>query len=523
MSRLRRYTKSLFSTYLTLGVNGLYTLASIPLALKYLGKDEFGLWMLTTQIATYIALIDFGMNSSMTRALIEYKDRRESGQYGSAIKSGFLVGLFQGVIVLFIGFGLLPFMARLLNVHSDQVKHFLWLMIGQILVASGSMFSRIFTQLLYAWQRIDICNYIQVVQMVVGFIVLWLGFHFDMGVFSLLAGSIAGWILSVILSLGICIHLGFWPKQGEWGPLSRKLFYELFSYGTEVFLLTIGAQLVLSSQTILVYRQLGVEAAAVWAVMTKGFVLAGQLVWRIVANAMPTFAEMQVRHEMERLWSRYQSFFLLINVFAVICAMLFVSCNTLFVTLWTQGKISWPPVNDILLAAWFLALTQQCCHNSLVQFLKEIKNLKYVFLVEGILFVPVALFVLQKGSLTSMLVCSLLGTILFTWANGAWRISRLANKRLKVVFWDWQMPLLQLLGMLVACWLAAKWLLNGAPPIIQLFLLSTLITTAGFFIAARFFLPKALMGELAEKLPAPIRRVATVLISLICKKPKECL
>jgi O-antigen/teichoic acid export membrane protein len=521
VSRLRKYTNSLFSTYILLGVNGLYTLASIPLALKYLDKAEFGLWILTTQIATYIALVDFGMNSSMTRALIEYKDQRESGQYGSAIKSGLLVGLFQGVIVLFIGLGLLSFMGVLFKIPPEQTKNFLWLMTGQILVAAGSMVSRVFNQLLYAWQRIDIYNYIQAAQIMGGFIVLGFGFYFGMGVFSLLAGSIAGWLLSGIVSFFMCSHLGFWPEKGEWGGLSRKLFYELFSYGADVFMLAVGSQLVLSSQTILISRELGMEAAAVWAVMTKGFVLAGQLVWRIIANAMPAFAEMQVRHEMERLWNRYQSFFLVINVFAVICAVLFASCNTIFVSIWTQGKISWPSFNDVLLAGWFLALTQQCCHNSLILFLKQIKRLKYVFLVEGIVFIGVALLVLRQGGITGMLVCSLLGTILFTWGNGAWRVSRLANKNLKVVFWDWQLPLIQLLGILVACWLVAKWLLADAPLLLQLFLMSAFLTMAGLFIATRYILPRSLMDELIAKLPFPVQRLALLFLSLICKKCKD--
>src|ERR1044071_1888761 len=55
MSRFRKYAHSLVSGYVVLGANMLYTLASVPLALKYLGKPEFGLWALTSQIAGYIA------------------------------------------------------------------------------------------------------------------------------------------------------------------------------------------------------------------------------------------------------------------------------------------------------------------------------------------------------------------------------------------------------------------------------------------------------------------------------------
>ena len=53
MSRLKKFTRSLLSGYVALGANIFYTLASVPLALHYLGKAEFGLWALVSQISGY--------------------------------------------------------------------------------------------------------------------------------------------------------------------------------------------------------------------------------------------------------------------------------------------------------------------------------------------------------------------------------------------------------------------------------------------------------------------------------------
>jgi O-antigen/teichoic acid export membrane protein len=46
MSRSKHFISGLLSSYAAIGVNILYTLASVPLALHYLDKDEFGLWNL---------------------------------------------------------------------------------------------------------------------------------------------------------------------------------------------------------------------------------------------------------------------------------------------------------------------------------------------------------------------------------------------------------------------------------------------------------------------------------------------
>ncbi len=75
MSRFKRFAHSLASSYLLMGANILYSLASVPLALKYLSKPEFGLWALASSIAIYVGLIDMGMTGT-SRILVDYKDNK---------------------------------------------------------------------------------------------------------------------------------------------------------------------------------------------------------------------------------------------------------------------------------------------------------------------------------------------------------------------------------------------------------------------------------------------------------------
>ena len=511
MSRLKKFTHSLLSSYAFLGVNVLYTLASVPLALKYLSKAEFGLWALTLQLAGYISLIDLGMASSISRILIEHKDERANGRYGSVIQSGFLVGLAQGLIALAVGLSLVWFLGAWLKVPPDLFRPFLWLMIGQVCLTAMTFGSRMFGQLLYAWQRIDICNYSGMAQLGAGFVALWLGFVLGFGIYSLLLGTVVGWICGVGVSALACARLGFWPKAGEWGRASREQFRELFSYGAELFLVGIGVQLIGSSQTVLVSRQLGVEAAALWSVMTKLFTLFSQVLSKIIGNAWPAIMEMQVRQERERLWNRYHGLFSGATVFAGVCGVLLAACNGPFVNLWTHGRFSWPAIDNVLLALWMVVSIQQFCHISLISALKEIKGLQFVFLLEGVVFVVVALSLLPLTGITGMLICSLVATTLFTWLCSLWRVAGLSGLGLKPLLWDWQQPLFRVLGILVPCWLVIGWMLRGAPDWLRLVVNGLLLTMIGAWVSLRFALPADLIAEVVGKLPPPLQRVASIL------------
>ena len=512
MSRFKRFAHSLVSGYLLLGANVVYTLLSIPLALHYLSLKEFGLWSLTSQIAGYLTMIDLGMNTSVSRILIDKKDSRADGSYGAAIKTGALVGVSQGSIVCLVGLGLLGVLPHWLRVDPELSTEFFWLMLGQVLLTSIAFPARIFGQVLYAWQRMDISNYSQIAQMFVWMVARGGGFAAGLGIYSLLLSLVAGSICSTFICAIACRRLGLWPKRGEWGATSRQQFHELFSYGADVFLIAIGTQLIMSSQVILVTRLLGLEAAGTWNVMTKVFTLQLQILLRFIANTMPAFAEMMARHELTRLRTNYRSLFISVSVLSGLCAILLAAGNSLFVSIWTHGKIHWATQNDFLLALWLLLLTQQCCHNSFIACLKEIRELKYTYLIEGAAFIGAAYWILPRAGFTGMLTTSIVCLVTFTWANGTFRVARLAAHQEGQSLWLWMLPLVRLLLMLVPIWLVADWFLRDLPDLIHFIVICGLIGVLGLVIALRFALPRELALELAARLPLPLKRTCLLLI-----------
>ncbi|MEP6662805.1 MAG: oligosaccharide flippase family protein [Verrucomicrobiota bacterium] len=512
MSRFKRFAHSLISGYVLLGANMVYTLVSLPLAIHYLTTAQFGLWMLTSQIAGYMAMVDLGMSTSVARILIDKKDHREDGRYGGAVKTGMVVGVAQGSIVLLIGLPLIGILPNWLRLPTELSQSFFWLMLGQVLLTTLAFPTRVFGQILYAWQRMDVCNYANITQVLVWMVTLWGGFATGLGIYSFLLSSASGFICSTCICAVACRKLNLWPRGDEWGQISRQQFQELFSYGADMFLIALGGQLIMTSQTLLVARLLGVEAVTVWGVMTKVFTLQNQIILRFVGNTMPAFGEMMARKEMDRLWAHYRSLFITTTVLSGICAVLLMAGNSLFVSVWMQGKIGWPKINDALLALWLLVLMQQCCHNSFIACLKEVRELKYTFLVEGVMFILLAYWVLPRAGITGMLVCSVVCSLAFTWANGTYRIARLVKESQKESSFKWLLPLGRLLLVLVPSWLAVAWLVQGVPEIIQFVLICGLLSVLGVVVAMRFSLPRALAVELSERLPIPLQRSFAFLV-----------
>jgi len=502
MPRFRRILHGAASGYVLLIITSLYSLASVPLALHYLSNERFALWALMASIGGYLSLIDLGMSNSVARLLIDHKDIREGGTYGSLIKTGWLVLVVQAGIVFLAGVGLAPAICELLAIQPDLQKEFIQLLRWQSIGWALSFGLRIFSQVLLAHQRVDIYNYSQIAGLGLGFALLWLFFHAGQGVFSLVwAGLLAAFCGPAILFVA-CWRLKLFPPSGAWGHASWREFKEIFRYGKDLFLVGVGTQLIMASQTMIITRQLGLEAAAAWSIATRTFALVSQAVWRVFDVAGPALSEMIARGEHSTLRERYRAIVVPTVSLSALAAVVYAMCNSLFVTVWTHHKIDWPPVNDVLLAAWMIVLGVVHCHNGFVLVTKKIGFMRYVYFVEGVVFVMSAMLTVRWGGLPAMIICSVACSILFSGAYGVWRASRYLDLSLREVGWHWSVPTMKVLVSFGPVALAGWWALKGLDsPVLRLALYASFGGSLGFYLFLRYGLPSELKRELIKRAP----------------------
>lgn len=340
MSRSKRFAHSLISGYVLLGANMIYTLASVPLALSHLSRKEFALWALSTQVASYVALVDFGLSASASRVLVDHKDRRASGDYGSMVQTGALVGLTQGTLVMLVGVFVSFFIGPLLEVDKALQHDFKWLMIGQCVMIGVGFYTRILNHMLTAHQRYDVSNYTAAALFGMSFVVMWWCFERGFGVYSTLWGLASGTFIAIGVNVWACARLKFFPQHGEWGRPSWSAFKELFSFARDFFVFAIGAQLINASQIILLQRLSGLETVAAWSVCTRTFLVLGQVVSRIFDYSSAALAEMMVRGERALLQKRFQEIVVFSASLSVAAATMLALCNSTFVSVWTSGRIN---------------------------------------------------------------------------------------------------------------------------------------------------------------------------------------
>lgn len=512
MSRLKNFSRNLSASYLQLGVNVVYALASVPLILHWLSRAEFGLWAVLAQLMSYSVLVDLGINQAVARFLVDHKDRRGDGAYGSLLKTSALVSVSQGLIILIVATFASPLLATLMNVPAQFQETFIALLRIQGTIAAFTFSMNPFGIMLYAHQRIDI--------------VIWQGMATLMAslgllVFFLFRGcGIYSFVYSNAITAGIgpiylfwhCRRLGLLPRAGEWGRATWAQFKEVFVYGKDVFLMNLGAQLIVASQTIIISRTLGLESAAAWSIGTKIFVLVRQLMFQPFGSAAPGLFEMMSRNESERLRSRFRNLVVLIASLGVFLATAFTLCNSLFVHVWTNGKITWSPVNDVLLGLWIFFTAVQVPHCNFVTVTKQIGGMRYVYFFEGCAFVALSLLFGYRGGMSGIIAISLFCVVLFSCQFGLRKSENYFHATFAELAINWISPSLKLAAALVPLALAVWFAFSGLSALWRLLANTTVVVFVGGFLFLRIGVPPEMIREARAHLPRPAARVLETLV-----------
>jgi O-antigen/teichoic acid export membrane protein len=508
MSRFQRIVHAAASSYAVLFATAIYSLASVPLALHYLSKERFALWVLMASIGGYLSLIELGMSGSVARLLIDHKDDPQHGAYGSLVKTGWLVLAVQAVLIFAAGAVLAPILAELLAIEPALQGEFVQLMRWQSLALALGVALRISSHLLYAHQRMDLVNYVGIGSLGLNFALLWLFFQAGHGVFSLAWAGLLSSFVGSLISLVACAQLRLFPPAGAWGQGSWKDFKAIFAFGKDLVLVAVGGQLIMASQAMIITRVLGLQAAAGWGIGTRAFALVSQLVWRIADVSGPAFSEMIVRGEHVLLQARYKTMVILTASLSAFAAVSYALCNGAFVEVWTHGKFVWPPFNDVLLGAWLIVLSILHCHNCFILLTKKVGFMRYVYFVEGVVFVTAAFLTVKRGGLPAVIGCSLVCSTLFSGAYGIWRVSRYFGCSVYEVGLAWLAPAGRVLG-LFAPVAAATWWVSGQidPPLARLAFNTLIAGSVGCFLFLRYGLSLGIQDELLRRAPKALTSI----------------
>lgn len=498
MTRLRQFAQGLGSSWLATLATVIYSLLSVPIALKYLSVDEFGLFVLLLQVAGYFMLIEIGMSAATARILIDYKDNRNDGSYGSVILTGFYVFATQALVVLAIGIVAAPFIVTVIGVPAAFTEIATFLLRCLAATSALNLAFRIYGSILYANKRLDLIHAFMGGNILFGLVLLAAILATGGGLSGLVWLFLAQAAVNIILPAVACCRLGLLPRKGHWGRPSMERFRELFGFGKDIFLVNVGNQVLEASQLIIVTRTMGLTAAAIWSVSTKLFALVYQLVTKIEGTAIVFFSEMMVRGETDKLAARFRQIYQMTAAIGIVTLTIMVAINRPFVSVWADSSLAWPLSLSSFMAVFVFLNALTRCSGDLIIHTKNIAGFRYIYFAEAVAFVTLAIWLSTMFGYYGVLGASIVCLILFRATYTTWRMAHYFGLSATTFWWTWlKRPILSML-ILTPFVLSAGWLTsNVSSPWGQLLIASAWIGLPATIVLFLVALPRDLSNEIA--------------------------
>jgi len=335
-SRYGRIAKAVWAggaaKVLTAGVS----LLTLPLAVRYLGAERYGVWATITTTAVWINLLDLGIANTLTNEIshaFAHADKEAARRYftnalGLTCVAAGISGLAFGLLFRRVNW------VGLLNVGpsvgSSEVAQTIAVAVALLLLALPCNLG---SKLLAGYQELHRSAYATGAGAVTSLLGLAAGIALHVHMPTLYIMSIGCMTFTSFLMLLFII----WQKPWLFPRLSfidLRSVRKLLSSGSTFFLIQLSAVVVFSSDNVIVSHYLGATEVTPYSVTWRVAGVAAILQSLIFPALWPAYAEAYARHDLQWIRQTFVTTMKTIVAFNLLCAAALVLFGRGFIHIW---------------------------------------------------------------------------------------------------------------------------------------------------------------------------------------------
>jgi O-antigen/teichoic acid export membrane protein len=305
----------------------------IPLILKKVGAQNYGLWLACGDLLAYSAMIDIGVLNILPWIIAERDGRKDRDAIKKLIGNGLAVATIIGAVYFSIAIALWNFAASLANLDQSQRAMMSGPILFLIIGTAISFPMRTFYSALMGLQDVLFSGIVSVAQWTLNICMVLFMLIKGYGLYALAASAI---VPTLAASIACLIRLGAIAPDllRGWGRPSFSSVSYLTKEGVGAWLGSFGWRMVSASNSIIIVSIGSAELAVIYACTAKLGEVLMQMAWMLPDSGLLGLAQLAGEGRPERVSEVVLSMLrmLLITAGGVACVILFFNPN--FVSLW---------------------------------------------------------------------------------------------------------------------------------------------------------------------------------------------
>jgi O-antigen/teichoic acid export membrane protein len=318
---------------------------SVPLTIKYLGIERYGMWMTISSISAMLAFSDFGMGNGLLSkvACASGRDDREAAARAVTSALFMLSAVAALMLAAFaVSYRITPW-SHVLNLQSALGKSEAGPAVAVFMLCFALNLPIGITQRIQmAYQETFQSNLWLSAGSLTSFIALLVAIHFRAGLPWLIAAFSGGPV--VVGALNLFLQLRF---VRPW--LTPRLHYfdfdgskELFNTGFLFLLISIGSSVVFYADNFIIAQLLGPSEVARYSVGVRLFTIVTLLPQMIFTPLWPAYSEAKARGDMAWIRATLKRTAFWGLGLSLSAGLLLLTMAPWFITRWTRGAVGLP-------------------------------------------------------------------------------------------------------------------------------------------------------------------------------------
>jgi O-antigen/teichoic acid export membrane protein len=358
--RYRRVALTAVSGGLAKGLTFFTQLVSIPLVVRYLGAERYGLWITITSVVILLGFADLGIGIGVLNAVSEAYGRNDRSAARTYVSNGFflLLGIaLLGSLLFAIAYPSVPW-SRVFNVASPEATREAGPAIAVLVACFALNLPLVIVQRVQlGYQEGFITNLWQAGGSLVALVALLLAIWQTAGVPWLVLAMVG---VPVLASAGNWLHTFRGSRRWlapSWKLVQLPASLRLARIGSLFFVFQFAGALAFGSDNLIASQVLGAPAAARYSIAHRLFMVAPFLVGLVTLPLWPAYGEAAARGD--RLWIRrtlFRSLGLGLAAATVAAVVLTLFADPIF-ALWVGPALVPPVALCVGLAIWSVIYT----------------------------------------------------------------------------------------------------------------------------------------------------------------------
>lgn len=366
--------------YLLMAVNYLITFLLTPFVLKYLGQEQYSLWLLFFSIISYLSLSNLGFGNVF---LVELPKKIGNKKEADILFNTFLFAYMAFCVISMLAVSVLYLNFNHIFKSSQELvetaKKTL-LVFGLIFIVQ--FFQSLFESIIYVHGRLAFKNAVETCKVIANSLLTCLLLFYGYGVFELAIATLAVYVAGFLVVVYNAKNIMSFTIHFELVDL--KMFARYFSPSWNYFIIMLSSQIIFYSDTWLISSLAGIKYVAAYALTYRLADVFIKMIFKLADAKNPKILSLSANGDYDALgklhWRLHK-----LNIMAAIPSALFLAFGGVYVLrVWLGKSLDFDPSIAIVFSVMLLAHTIGHVSALFVIAMGIHKNTSYITMAEAV-------------------------------------------------------------------------------------------------------------------------------------------